>query len=160
MSRRVVVTGLGVASPLGNTVSETWSNLLAGKSGVGAITLFDPKDCPVQFAAEVKNFDITKMPATNDWLGLTCAACHTSELRFKGKAVRVDGGAAHISGAGLHTAAGIQDDHDEQRGIGFFDAGFLRQVDVFPADNDSCIVPAAVCRHRATFIISEREVQT
>jgi 3-oxoacyl-[acyl-carrier-protein] synthase II len=54
--RRVVVTGLGVVSPLGLTLSETWKNALAGKSGAAPITLFDAKDYPTTFACEVKNF--------------------------------------------------------------------------------------------------------
>jgi 3-oxoacyl-[acyl-carrier-protein] synthase II len=54
---RVVVTGLGVISPIGLTVDEYWQNLLAGVSGVGRITTFDPEGLPVQIAAEVKNFD-------------------------------------------------------------------------------------------------------
>ena len=57
--KRVVVTGLGAVTPLGNTVHETWSNALEGKSGVGPITLFDPEGCSVTIAAEVKNFDPT-----------------------------------------------------------------------------------------------------
>ena len=54
---RVVVTGLGVISPIGNTVDEYWRNLMAGVSGAGRITAFDPTDLPVQIAAEVKGFD-------------------------------------------------------------------------------------------------------
>jgi len=54
---RVVVTGLGVISPIGLTVEEYWQNLLAGVSGAGRITSFDPEGLPVQIAAEVKNFD-------------------------------------------------------------------------------------------------------
>ncbi|HEY6897700.1 MAG TPA: beta-ketoacyl-ACP synthase II [Rhodocyclaceae bacterium] len=56
--RRVVVTGLGAVSPVGNTVSEAWQNLLAGKSGVGPITRFDTSAFSVKIAGEVKNFDI------------------------------------------------------------------------------------------------------
>ncbi len=59
-ARRVVVTGLGTINPLGHNVEETWQNALAGKTGVGPITLFDASDLQVQIAAEVKNFDITK----------------------------------------------------------------------------------------------------
>ena len=59
-SRRVVVTGLGAVSPLGLSVAETWANALEGKPGVGKITLFDPQDCPVQFAGEVRGFEITR----------------------------------------------------------------------------------------------------
>lgn len=55
--RRVVVTGLGIISPLGNSVDENWQGILAGKSGVDKITRFDAADFPVRFAAEVKNFD-------------------------------------------------------------------------------------------------------
>ena len=54
---RVVVTGLGVISPIGNTADEYWSSLLGGVSGVGRITTFDPEGLPVQIAAEVKDFD-------------------------------------------------------------------------------------------------------
>jgi len=54
---RVVVTGLGAITPIGNTVDEYWSNLLAGKSGADRITRFDPTGLPVQMAAEVKGFD-------------------------------------------------------------------------------------------------------
>lgn len=55
--RRVVFTGLGVISPVGRDVDTTWGAVLAGKSGVGPITLFDPSDLKTQFAAEVKEFD-------------------------------------------------------------------------------------------------------
>jgi 3-oxoacyl-[acyl-carrier-protein] synthase II len=54
---RVVVTGLGAISPIGNTVDEYWNSLLEGKSGAGRITAFDPTGLPVQIAAEVKGFD-------------------------------------------------------------------------------------------------------
>lgn len=57
--RRVVVTGIGMLSPLGNNVADTWSAILAGKSGVAPITRFDASVFPTQFAAEVKNFDPT-----------------------------------------------------------------------------------------------------
>ncbi len=56
--RRVVVTGLGLVSPVGNTVSEAWDNLLAGKSGIATITKFDHSNLSVHFAGEVKGFNI------------------------------------------------------------------------------------------------------
>jgi len=56
---RVVVTGLGALTPLGNSVDETWKNILAGKSGAAPITLFDPSKFRTQFACEVKNFKAT-----------------------------------------------------------------------------------------------------
>src|SRR5215831_8615783 len=55
--RRVVVTGLGIVSPLGNDVATFWDNLVAGKCGVDKISAFDPSKFDTQIAAEVKNFD-------------------------------------------------------------------------------------------------------
>ncbi len=57
--RRVVVTGLGVISPVGNTVTEAWSNLIAGKSGIGPITRFDASNFAARIAGEVKDFDVS-----------------------------------------------------------------------------------------------------
>lgn len=57
MNRRVVLTGLGATTPLGNSVDETWQALLAGKSGVGPVTRFDATDYATTIAAEVRNFD-------------------------------------------------------------------------------------------------------
>jgi 3-oxoacyl-[acyl-carrier-protein] synthase II len=56
--RRVVVTGLGLVSPVGNSVAEGWSNLLAGRSGIDAITRFEASAFACRFAGEVKGFDI------------------------------------------------------------------------------------------------------
>jgi 3-oxoacyl-[acyl-carrier-protein] synthase II len=57
--RRVVVTGVGAVTPLGNDVETFWSNLVAGKGGAGPITLFDSSDFPVHIACELKDFDPT-----------------------------------------------------------------------------------------------------
>ena len=56
----MVVTGLGMVSPLGNSVEETWAALIAGKSGAGPITRFDATGFPVRFACEVKDLDVAK----------------------------------------------------------------------------------------------------
>jgi len=56
--RRVVVTGLGILSPVGNSVTAAWDNILAGKSGIGPITHFDATDFPVRFGGEVRDFDV------------------------------------------------------------------------------------------------------
>jgi 3-oxoacyl-[acyl-carrier-protein] synthase II len=58
--RRVVVTGLGALTPLGNDVESTWKNLVAGRSGAADITQFDSSDYAVHFACEVKGFDPTE----------------------------------------------------------------------------------------------------
>ena len=61
MSRkRVVITGMGTVSPVGNTVDEAWNSVKSGVSGVGSITLFDTSRVPVKIAAEVKNFDASR----------------------------------------------------------------------------------------------------
>ena len=57
MRKRVVVTGLGAVTPLGNDVETTWDGLVAGRSGVGPITNFDASIIDVRIAAEVKGFD-------------------------------------------------------------------------------------------------------
>ncbi|MGH8705357.1 MAG: beta-ketoacyl-ACP synthase II, partial [Burkholderiales bacterium] len=58
--RRVVVTGLGIISPVGNAVQEAWSSVLAGKSGITRVTRFDPQRLSSQIAGEVKNFDVSQ----------------------------------------------------------------------------------------------------
>jgi len=58
--RRVVITGLGIVSPVGSTVSSAWENIVAGKSGITRITRFDASDFTSQIAGEVKDFDITQ----------------------------------------------------------------------------------------------------
>lgn len=60
MKRRIVVTGLGAITPVGNSVEESWKNLLAGRSGAAPITLFDASDYPVTFSAPVKEFDVAE----------------------------------------------------------------------------------------------------
>lgn len=57
--RRVVVTGLGIISPVGNTTQETWANIVAGKNGIGPITRFDASTFKSRIAGEVKGFDVT-----------------------------------------------------------------------------------------------------
>jgi len=57
VSRKAVITGIGLITPLGNTIDEFWGNLIAGKSGVSRLTRFDRSDLPVTIAAEVKGFD-------------------------------------------------------------------------------------------------------
>lgn len=60
MDRRVVVTGIGVVSPVGNDIDTFWNNLISGYVGIGPITRFDTSDYAVKIAAEVKDFDPTR----------------------------------------------------------------------------------------------------
>jgi 3-oxoacyl-[acyl-carrier-protein] synthase II len=64
--RRVVITGLGLISPVGNSVEEGWQNIIAGVSGIAPVTRFDTSTFPVKFAGEVKNFDITQYISAKD----------------------------------------------------------------------------------------------
>ncbi len=59
MEKRVVITGLGVLSPVGNTIDAYWDALTAGKSGIGPVTRFDVTDFNAKIAGEVKDFDVT-----------------------------------------------------------------------------------------------------
>ena len=58
--RRVVVTGMGIVSPVGNTVSKAWDNIVAGKTGITRITRFDASAFSSQIAGEVEDFDISE----------------------------------------------------------------------------------------------------
>lgn len=65
-NRRVVVTGMGMLSPVGNSVEESWKNILAGKSGVETITAFDASVFATKFSASVKSFDVTSIMSAKD----------------------------------------------------------------------------------------------
>lgn len=62
--RRVVITGLGAVTPVGNSGAETWASLVAGRSGIGPITRFDATDCTARIAGEVKDYDPTALLTT------------------------------------------------------------------------------------------------
>src|SRR5260370_7818195 len=64
--RRVVVTGLGCISPVGNTVGDAWANLLAGQSGIDLITKFDASNFACKIAGEVKGFDVESYMSAKD----------------------------------------------------------------------------------------------
>ena len=59
MTRRVVVTGLGIISPVGNDIASAWDNVVAGRSGIGPVTRFDASSFPTRIAGEVKGFDVS-----------------------------------------------------------------------------------------------------
>lgn len=63
---RVVITGIGAITPLGDSPAELWQNLLAGKSGIGPVTLFDASNFKTRIAAQVKNFEPTKFVDAKD----------------------------------------------------------------------------------------------
>jgi 3-oxoacyl-[acyl-carrier-protein] synthase II len=66
VKRRVVITGLGIVSPVGNDIDSAWDNIVNGRSGIGRITRFDPSAFNAQIAGEVKDFDITQFMSAKE----------------------------------------------------------------------------------------------
>ncbi|MEX0626547.1 MAG: beta-ketoacyl-ACP synthase II [Chloroflexota bacterium] len=97
-ARRVVVTGIGVVSPVGIGADTSWDNLVAGRSGVADITLFDTTDYPIHVAGEVKDFDVAQYMDSKD------ARRHDRNTHF---AVAASGEA--LKDAGLLNADGMLD---------------------------------------------------
>ena len=64
--RRVAVTGIGIVSPVGTGVAAAWESILAGRSGIVAITRFDASTFPSRIAGEVRDFDVTKYLSGKD----------------------------------------------------------------------------------------------
>src|ERR1044072_1783218 len=122
--RRVVITGLGAVTPLGNDVESTWEGLVAGRSGAGEITQFNSSDYAVHFACEVKGFDPTEYI---DRKKARPAARFGPRVVAAGRQAEADAGLEIASeadriGAGVATGIGglraFQDCYDEllQRG--------------------------------------------
>jgi 3-oxoacyl-[acyl-carrier-protein] synthase II len=116
MSRRVVITGLGAVTPLGNTVSETWDGFINGRNGVAPVTLFDTSDMALQHAAEVKNFSAV-------------GAANPKDLRQMERGVQFALVAAReaVADAGLE----FSDEEAERVGaiVGTAAGGFIRAVE-------------------------------
>ncbi|MDR1289946.1 MAG: beta-ketoacyl-[acyl-carrier-protein] synthase family protein [Planctomycetaceae bacterium] len=94
--RRVVITGIGLVTPIGYEVEVVWQRLLAGESGVGKITLFDASNFPTQIAAEVKDFDMSVIGENpSDW-----------ELQDRHTRFAVGAGFKAMTDSGLWDAAG------------------------------------------------------
>ncbi len=108
MRRRVVVTGLGLVTPLGNSVEETWAGLVAGRSGAARIVRFDPSALDVTFACEVKGFDglayLDKKEARRYDLFLQYAIAASQQAV---EAAGLAGGFPHKDRAGVIIGSGI-----------------------------------------------------
>jgi 3-oxoacyl-[acyl-carrier-protein] synthase II len=118
MRRRVVVTGIGIVSPVGVGTEETWSALLSGKSGVGPITLFDASTYPTRIAAEVKGFDPSrfmdkKEVRRNDRFIQLALAAADMAMKDSGLDMAKEDAerAGAIVGSGLGGLASIEDWH-------------------------------------------------
>ncbi|MBA2339438.1 MAG: beta-ketoacyl-ACP synthase II, partial [Pyrinomonadaceae bacterium] len=110
MKRRVVVTGLGLVTPLGNTVDATWDALMSGRSGVDYIKKFDVSKFPVRIAAEIKNFDplqyVEKKEARKMGAFIHYAIAAADEA-IKGSGLQIDDTNAEESG--VYISSGIGD---------------------------------------------------
>ena len=104
--RRVVVTGLGLISPVGNTVAEGWANLLAGRSGIANITKFDASNFACRFAGEVKGFQVEDYFQAKD-------ARHMDTFIHYGLAASIQA----VRDAGLPTNEALSEEQAERIGV-------------------------------------------
>lgn len=104
--RRVVVTGLGCISPVGNTVTDAWTNLLAGKSGIDLITKFDASSFACKIAGEVKGFDLESYISAKE------ARTMDSFIHFG-----VAAASQAVADAGLPTGEALNDDLATRIGV-------------------------------------------
>jgi 3-oxoacyl-[acyl-carrier-protein] synthase II len=106
MRRRVVVTGLGLISPVGNSVAEGWANLIAGRSGIANVTKFDASALACRFAGEVKDFNVEDyFPAKE--------ARHMDTFIHYGMAASIQA----VRDAGLATGDALSEDQAERIGV-------------------------------------------
>ena len=103
--RRVVVTGLGAICPVGNTVAESWANLLAGRSGIGEITKFDASEFACRFAGEVKGFPLEDYISAKD-------ARHMDTFIHYGLAASIQA----VHDAGIATGDALNEEQAERVG--------------------------------------------
>lgn len=118
MPRRVVVTGLGVVSPLGIGAEETWRSLVASRSGIGRITRFDPSESPVRIAGEVKGFNPEKYLELKDvrkYDVFVHYALAAADMAVRSAGLEVTGANAHrvgvVIGSGIGGLKMIEDTH-------------------------------------------------
>jgi len=104
-SRRVVITGLGCISPVGNTVADAWNNLLAGRSGIDLITKFDAANFSCKIAGEVKNFDL------ESYIGAKEARTMDTFIHYG-----IAAAAQAVSDAGLPTGESLGEEQAERIG--------------------------------------------
>src|SRR6476659_7573409 len=123
MKRRVVVTGMGALTPVGNDVASTWSALVSGRSGAANITKFDASNFPVKFACELKGFDALqymdrKEAKRADWYTQYAVAAAVQAMRH----AKLENGAnvdpdrmGVIVGSGIGGLKSFEEQHDVYR---------------------------------------------
>ena len=130
--RRVVVTGLGIVSPVGNSVAEAWNNVLAGRSGIDTITRFDASSFPVRIAGEVRGFDVAAYLPAKDARRMDVfihygMAAAIQAIRDAG----LDGSAVDPERIGVSIGSGIGGLPMIESTVGDFLAGGVRKVSPF-----------------------------
>lgn len=126
--RRVVVTGIGAISPVGNSAEESWQSVLAGKSGVGPLTRLDSEQFPVKVAAEVKDFDIEEYIPRKDARKMdrfTHYALAASVMAMKDANLELEGDLALRTGVWIGSGIGGMETH-EQQFLTFQEKGYRR----------------------------------
>lgn len=126
--RRVVVTGIGAISPVGNSAEESWESVLAGKSGVGPLTRLDSEQFPVKVAAEVKDFDIEEYIPRKDARKMdrfTHYALAASVMAMKDANLELEGELALRTGVWIGSGIGGMETH-EQQFLTFQEKGYRR----------------------------------
>ncbi len=126
--RRVVVTGIGAVSPVGNSAEESWKAILEGKSGIGPLTRLDSDKFPVKVAAEVKDFDIEQYISRKDARKMdrfTHYALASSIMAMKDANLELEGDLALRTGVWIGSGIGGMETH-EQQFLTFQEKGYRR----------------------------------
>ena len=136
--RRVVVTGLGVVSPVGNTTEEAWKNILAGKSGIAPIEHFDTSKFSVRFGGSIRGFDVTEYLNPKDARKMDPfihygIAASTQAIRDSGLEVTEE----NAERIGVAVSSGIG-------GISWIENGYQSYVDGGPRKISPFFVPGAI----------------
>lgn len=126
--KRVVVTGIGAVSPVGNSAEESWKAVLEGKSGIGPLTRLDSDKFPVKVAAEVKDFDIEHYISRKDARKMdrfTHYALAASIMAMKDANLELEGDLALRTGVWIGSGIGGMETH-EQQFLTFQEKGYRR----------------------------------
>jgi len=138
VTRRVVVTGLGLVTPVGLNVKDSWDNILAGKSGISPITHFDVSDFSVRFSGSIRDFDITEYIAKKDARRMDTfihygIAAGTQALKDSGLEVTDEN--AHRIGVSIGSGIG---------GLGGIEQGYQTFIDKGPRKISPFFVPSNI----------------
>ncbi|TCP29759.1 3-oxoacyl-[acyl-carrier-protein] synthase II [Scopulibacillus darangshiensis] len=128
MKRRVVVTGLGAVTPLGNDVAATWENAVAGKSGIGNVTRVNPEDFPAKVAGEVKDFnalDFIDKKEMKKMDRFTHYAVAAAKMAVADSDLTIDETNAHRIGVWIGSGIGGMETYEQQTRIAL-ERGFRR----------------------------------